>query len=100
MKNIGIFLLLIFPCFIISQDMSQDFGTWTKIKSDFKINKKSITNNVQHIIRFFDSFLWILDASWALSWTHVEAMLATFSFNMWGGWVGRRPTFCWVHVIF
>ena len=46
MKAIGIFLLLISPCFVFSQDMSQDFGTWTKIKSDFKINKKtSFTNN-------------------------------------------------------
>ena len=41
MKAIGIFLLLISPCFVFSQDMSQDFGTWTKIKSDFKINKKT-----------------------------------------------------------
>lgn len=54
MKAIGIFLLLIFPCFIISQDMSQDFGTWTKIKSDFKINKKtSFTNKTE--LRTYDN---------------------------------------------
>ena len=48
MKAIGIFLLLISPCFVYSQDMSQDFGTWTKIKSDFKINKKtSFTNKTE-----------------------------------------------------
>ena len=48
MKAIGIFLLLISPCFVFSQDMSQDFGTWTKIKSDFKINKKtSFTNKTE-----------------------------------------------------
>ena len=54
MKANGIFLLLIFPCFIISQDMSQDFGTWTKIKSDFKINKKtSFTNKTE--LRTYDN---------------------------------------------
>ena len=48
MKAIGIFLLLISSCFVFSQDMSQDFGTWTKIKSDFKINKKtSFTNKTE-----------------------------------------------------
>ena len=48
MKAIGTFLLLISPCFVFSQDMSQDFGTWTKIKSDFKINKKtSFTNKTE-----------------------------------------------------
>jgi len=48
MKAIGIFLLLISPCFVFSQDMGQDFGTWTKINSDFKINKKtSFTNKTE-----------------------------------------------------
>lgn len=48
MKAIGIFLLLISPCFVFSQDMGQDFGTWTKINSDFKINKKtSFTNKIE-----------------------------------------------------
>ena len=59
MKAIGILLLLIFPCFIISQDMSQDFGTWTKIKSDFKINKKtSFTNKTE--LRTYDNSSQIL----------------------------------------
>ena len=65
MKAIGIFLLLISPCFVFSQDMSQDFGTWTKIKSDFKINKKtSFTNktevrtldNTSQISQFYTQF--------------------------------------------
>jgi len=48
MKAVSIILLLISPCFVISQDLSQDFGTWTKIKSDFKINKKtSFTNKTE-----------------------------------------------------
>ncbi len=48
MKAIGIFLIIISPCFVISQDISQDFGTWTKIKLDFKINKKtSFTNKTE-----------------------------------------------------
>ncbi len=48
MKAIGVFLLLISPCFVFSQEISQDFGTWTKIKSDFKINKKtSFTNKTE-----------------------------------------------------
>ena len=48
MKPIGIFLLLISPCFVISQDLSQDFGTWTKVNLDFKINKKtSFTNKTE-----------------------------------------------------
>jgi len=65
MKAIGIFLLLISPCFVFAQDMSQDFGTWTKIKSDFKINKKtSFTNktevrtldNTSQISQFYTQF--------------------------------------------
>ena len=65
MKAIGIFLLLISPCFVFSQDISQDFGTWTKIKSDFKINKKtSFTNknevrtldNSSQISQFYTQF--------------------------------------------
>ena len=48
MKPIGIFLLLISPCFVFSQDLSQDFGTWTKVNLDFKINKKtSFTNKTE-----------------------------------------------------
>ena len=65
MKAIGIFLLLISPCFVFSQHMSQDFGTWTKINSDFKINKKtSFTNktevrtldNSSQISQFYSQF--------------------------------------------
>ena len=48
MKAISVFLILISPCFVISQDLNQDFGTWTKINSDFKINKKtSFTNKTE-----------------------------------------------------
>ena len=54
MKTISVFLILISPCFVISQDLNQDFGTWTKINSDFKINKKtSFTNKTE--LRILDN---------------------------------------------
>ena len=50
-----IFLLfLIFQLLFLSQEVYQDFGTWTKINSNFKIDKKtSITNKTE--LRTFDN---------------------------------------------
>ena len=47
-------LLALIPTVFLSQGNYQDFGTWTKINSEFKINKKtSFTNKLE--LRTFDN---------------------------------------------
>jgi len=48
MINRFFILLMLIPTIYLSQGSYQDFGTWTKINSDFKINKKtSLTNKIE-----------------------------------------------------
>ena len=54
MINRFLILFIIIPIINLSQGNYQDFGTWTKINSDFKINKKtSFTNKTE--LRTFDN---------------------------------------------
>ena len=54
MLNRFLILFIIIPIINLSQGNHQDFGTWTKINSDFKINKKtSFTNKIE--LRTFDN---------------------------------------------
>ena len=52
-KTILLFISFL-PTLILSQNIYQDFGTWTKINSNYKIDKKtSITNKTE--LRTFDN---------------------------------------------
>ena len=54
MSSKFLILLALIPTVFLSQDNYQDFGTWTKINSEFKINKKtSFTNKLE--LRTFDN---------------------------------------------
>ena len=54
MLNRFLILFTLIPTIYLSQGNYQDFGTWTKINSDFKINKKtSFTNKIE--LRTFDN---------------------------------------------
>ncbi len=54
MSSKFLILLSLIPTVFLSQDNYQDFGTWTKINSEFKINKKtSFTNKLE--LRTFDN---------------------------------------------
>ena len=54
MLNRFFILFTLIPTIYLSQENYQDFGTWTKINSDFKINKKtSFTNKIE--LRTFDN---------------------------------------------
>ena len=54
MKSIVYLLLLISPAFVFSQEIAQDFGTWSKFKTSLKINKKTLLSNKTEI-RTFDN---------------------------------------------
>jgi|TARA_B110001454_G_C12709174_1_gene429960 hypothetical protein len=54
MKSIVYLLLLISPAFVFSQEIAQDFGTWSKLKTSLKINKKTLFSNKTEI-RTFDN---------------------------------------------
>ena len=54
MKSIVYLLLLISPAFVFSQEIAQDFGTWSKLKTSIKINKKTLFSNKTEI-RTFDN---------------------------------------------
>ena len=54
MKSIVYLLLLISPAFVFSQEIAQDFGTWYKLKTSIKINKKTLFSNKTEI-RTFDN---------------------------------------------
>ena len=54
MLNRFLILFTLIPIIYLSQGNYQDFGTWTKINSEFKINKKtSFTNKIE--LRTFDN---------------------------------------------
>ena len=54
MLNRFLIFFTLIPTIYLSQGNYQDFGTWTKINSEFKINKKtSFTNKIE--LRTFDN---------------------------------------------
>ena len=54
MKTIVYLLFLIFPVIIVCQQKPQDFGTWSKLKTSLKINKKTLLSNKTEL-RTFDN---------------------------------------------
>lgn len=54
MKTIVYLLFLIFPAIIVCQQKPQDFGTWSKLKTSLKINKKTLLSNKTEL-RTFDN---------------------------------------------